>query len=219
MLARRLEPEVMDTPQEADAYDGMDHSAVNGQFVDDLLAMFPAPCDVLDLGTGNARIPLELCRRIGTCRVMAADKSRAMLALARYLIEIAGLRERIQLDYCDAKQMLYKNGMFDLVMCNGTLHHFADPAVVLSECWRVTAPGGGLFFRDLLRPSDESTLESLVTRYAGDATPQQQQMFRDSLQASLTLDELRTYVSDLGLDPAAVQTTSDRHWTWTARKW
>ena len=52
--------------------------------------------------------------------------------------------------------MLYKDGMFDLVMCNGTLHHFADPAIVLGECWRVTASGGGVFFRDLLRPDDEA---------------------------------------------------------------
>jgi ubiquinone/menaquinone biosynthesis C-methylase UbiE len=218
MLARRLEPEVMDSPEDADAYDAMDHSAVNSLFVDDLLAVFPAPRDVLDLGTGNARIPLELCRRVGTCRVMAADKSRAMLQLARYLIEIAGLRERVQLDHCDAKKMLYRNGMFDLVMCNGTLHHFADPAVVLGESWRVTASGGGVFFRDLLRPDDEVALESLVTTYAGDATPHQQQMFRDSLSASLTLDELRAAVTDLGLDPATVQVTSDRHWTWSAHK-
>ena len=218
MLARKLEPEVMDSAHDAEAYDAMDHRAVNVQFVDDLLAAFPEPRDVLDLGTGNARIPLELCRRIGTCRVMAADKSRAMLVVARYLIEIAGLRDRIQLDYCDAKQMLYKDGMFDLVMCNGTLHHFADPAIVLSECWRVTAPGGGMFFRDLLRPDDEADVEPLVTAYAEGATPHQQQMFRDSLYASLTIDELCALVAGLGLDPTAIQITSDRHWTWCVRK-
>lgn len=218
MLARQLELEVMDSPQDANAYDALDHTAVNVQFVDDLLVAFPAPRDVLDLGTGNARIPLELCRRVANCRVMAADKSRAMLELARYVIEIAGRRDRIQLDYCDAKQMLYKNGMFDLVMCNGTLHHFADPTVVLSESWRVTAPGGGMFFRDLLRPDDGTALESLVTTYAGEATLHQQKLFRDSLRASLTIAELREYVSDMGLDPASVQVTSDRHWTWSVRK-
>lgn len=218
MLARRLEPEVMDSADEAAAYDALDHRAVNEQFVDDLLTAFPAPRDVLDLGTGNARIPIELCRRVAACRVMAADKSRAMLELARYLVEIAGLRERIQLDYCDAKQMLYKNGMFDLVMCNGTLHHFAEPAVVLRESWRVTAPGGGLFFRDLLRPEDDASVDSLVATYAGEATPFQQQMYRDSLCASLTAEELRDVVAELDLVSSTVEITSDRHWTWCARK-
>jgi len=38
MLPRILEPEVMDTPQEAVDYDAMDHSGVNCVFVDDFLA-------------------------------------------------------------------------------------------------------------------------------------------------------------------------------------
>ena len=38
MLPRTLEPEVMDTAEEAADYDAMDHSEVNRVFVDDLLA-------------------------------------------------------------------------------------------------------------------------------------------------------------------------------------
>ena len=37
VLVRVLEPEVMDTPQEALAYDSMDHAEVNRVFVDDFL--------------------------------------------------------------------------------------------------------------------------------------------------------------------------------------
>src|SRR5947207_183966 len=80
-LVRVLEPEVMDTPEEARDYDAMDHSAVNRLFVDDLLAagVVPATADdqpvaeILDLGTGTALIPIELCRRCADCRVMAVD--------------------------------------------------------------------------------------------------------------------------------------------------
>jgi hypothetical protein len=39
MLPRVLEPEVMDTPEEARDYDAMDHSAVNRVFVADFLAV------------------------------------------------------------------------------------------------------------------------------------------------------------------------------------
>ena len=38
MLPRTLEPEVMDSPEEARDYDAMDHAEVNRKFVDDLLA-------------------------------------------------------------------------------------------------------------------------------------------------------------------------------------
>jgi ubiquinone/menaquinone biosynthesis C-methylase UbiE len=218
MLPRVLETELMDTADEARQYDAMDHRAVNCQFVADLLAVCPEPKDVLDVGTGTALIPVELCRRVATCRVMAADMARAMLEQARYRIEIAGLIGRIQLDQSDAKRMLYKDGMFDVVMCNGTLHHFADPSLVLSESLRVTTAGGWLFFRDLQRPPDLETLDQLVATYAGEANEFQQQMFRQSLQAALSLDEMRAAVTALGFDSETVQTTSDRHWTWCARK-
>ncbi len=42
-LARTLEPEAMDTAEETDAYDAMDHRAVNDAFVADLLAVAPSP--------------------------------------------------------------------------------------------------------------------------------------------------------------------------------
>ncbi len=218
MLPRILETELMSRNDEARQYDEMDHRAVNSRFVADLLAVYPEPKDVLDVGTGTALIPVELCRQVSTCRVMAADLSTAMLEQARYRIEIAGMIGRIQLDRSDAKAMLYRDGMFDLVMCNGTLHHFADPLVVLNESLRVTAPEGWLFFRDLLRPADTETLETLVGTYAGDANDMQQQLFRQSLQAALSLDEMRAAVAAIGCEPDTVQTTSDRHWTWSARK-
>jgi ubiquinone/menaquinone biosynthesis C-methylase UbiE len=218
MLKRVLEPEVMDESDEVRAYDSMDHRAANTSFVDDLLCFCPSPGDVLDVGTGTAQIPVELCRRTQNCRVMAADMSRAMLEQARYHIEVHGMIHRIQLDLGDANRMLYQDGMFDLVMCNGTLHHFAQPNGVLSEAVRVTAEGGCLFFRDLLRPPDEQQLERLVTTYAVGATPAQQALLRQSLHASLNLTEMREQVAQLGFDPASVQATSDRHWTWCARK-
>src|ERR1041384_1154392 len=96
-LERILEPEVMDSQEEASDYDAMDHSEVNRRFVDDLLAVLPpAPSpdplgpllDVLDLGTGTAQIPIELCSRFADCRVMAADAAVNMLELARYNLEI-----------------------------------------------------------------------------------------------------------------------------------
>lgn len=218
MLERVLEPEVMDTSTEADDYDAMDHSAVNQQFVTDLLEEgLPGP-DILDLGTGTALIPVELCQRYEPCRIMAADLSTHMLDVARYNIEIAGLIDRIQLDHSDAKQMLYADGMFHAVISNSIIHHIPDPLGVLQETLRVTSPGGLLFFRDLLRPSDEATLEHLVTTYTGDQNEHQQQMFRESLHAALTVDEMADLVQTLGFDRESVRATSDRHWTWDAHK-
>lgn len=216
VLKRILEVEVMDSLDEAIDYDMMDHSAVNRVFVDDLLAVRSTPGDVLDLGTGTALIPIELCRREPTCRVMAADAAVNMLQLARNNVESAGFVERIHVSHVDAKRLPYRDEMFDTVMSNSIIHHIPEPVTVLREAVRVTKAGGQLFFRDLLRPEDDSTLAQLVETYAAGANDHQRQMFADSLHAALTLGEIRALVEEFGFDPHGVQATSDRHWTWSA---
>ncbi len=217
-LSRVLEAEVMDSAAEARDYDAMDHREVNRAFVDDLLAAGEVAGDVLDLGTGTAQIPVELCQRCEDCRVLAIDAAVHMLDLARYNIEVASLIERITLAHVDAKQLPYQDDLFGLVMSNSIVHHVPDPLVVLREAVRVAAPGGRLFFRDLLRPADEATVTRLVETYAGQANDHQRQMFQDSLRAALDLEEIRGCVQQLGFAAATVSATSDRHWTWAARK-
>jgi len=215
-LSRILEVEYMDTSDEAREYDSMDHSTVNRKFVDDLLAVGELPDDVLDLGTGTARIPIELCRRHETCRVMAVDAATHMLDVAYYNVEIAGLIDRIQLAHADAKRLTYPDRMFGAVVSNSILHHIPEPLDVLREAVRVLAPGGRIFFRDLLRPDSQATLDHLVQTYAGGESDAARKMFDDSLHAALTLEEIRSLVMQLGFAPESVQATSDRHWTWSA---
>lgn len=217
-LQRTLEPEVMDTPEEARDYNEMDHSVVNRVFVDDLLACGEISGDILDLGTGTALIPVELCARVEDCRVMASDMSASMLDLAVYNLAVSPAESRIQLDQADAKQLHYEDGQFDIVMSNSIVHHIPEPLTALREAVRVVKPGGLLFFRDLMRPASSDVVSQLVATYAGEANTHQQKMFDDSLRAALNLDEIRDLVTILGFAGESVRATSDRHWTWAARK-
>lgn len=217
-LERVLEPEVMDTYEEARDYDSMDHQAVNKLFVDDLLAVGNIGNDILDVGTGTAQIPVELCRQSEDCRIIAIDMAVHMLDLARFNIEVDGFTQRIFLQQIDAKDMLFESEMFDCVMSNSIIHHIPEPLAVLAESMRVTRPGGLLFFRDLLRPESGEEVAHLVSTYAGDENEHQRQMFDDSLRAALSLSEVRAMVSSLGFEAETVQATSDRHWTWIAIK-
>ena len=216
MLPRVLEPEVMDSAEEARDYDAMDHSTVNRVFVADFLAVWDGRNPVLDVGAGTAQIPIELCRQSTTAVVTAVDMAESMLAVGRDNVRRAGLSERIRLERCDAKRLLFADGAFGAVISNSIVHHIPEPAAVLAVMVRVTAPQGVLFVRDLLRPDDEATLRRLVELHAAGANAHQQQMFADSLHAALTLEEIRALVADLGLDPAGVRQTTDRHWTWSA---
>ncbi len=232
MLLRTLEPEVMDAVNDAADYEAMDHGAVNTRFVDELLAASLEDCrqtydaehddpptiDVLDLGTGTAQIPVLLCQRELNLRVLAVDAAHEMLLLARLNIEIAGLRDSIQLDWADCKELPHADELFDGVISNSIIHHIPEPLLVLREAVRVCRAGGLLFIRDLARPDSAEMVDYLVQQYAGTENAHQQQLFRDSLHAALTLDEVRALVGELGFAPEIVQLTSDRHWTWVARK-
>lgn len=217
-IPRVLEPEIMDSWDEAHEYDAMDHSEVNRRFVQDLLAAGPCTGDILDLGTGTALIPIELCRHAQDCRVMAADAAVSMLDLARYNVEVSGMQRRVQLTQLDAKRLPQPDGTFDLVMSNSIIHHLPEPQICLAEAVRVTRPTGRLFFRDLMRPDSLEILDHLVETYAGSATPRQRTLFTESLHAALTLEEIRDLVAALGFPRDSVQATSDRHWTWAANR-
>ncbi|MBM4015656.1 MAG: class I SAM-dependent methyltransferase [Planctomycetes bacterium] len=217
MLPRVLEPEVMDSAEEAHDYDAMDHAAVNAQFVTDLRAAGLPDGPLLDLGTGTAQIPIELCRREPTARVVATDLARHMLALARENVARAGLTGNIELRLGDGKRLGWPDGSFATVMSNSIVHHIPEPARVLAEALRVARRGGLLFFRDLLRPDDDAGVRWRVETYAAGANERQRALFDASLRAALTLAEVRALVRELGLCSECVQATSDRHWTLSAR--
>jgi len=225
MLPRTLEPEVMDTAEEAADYDAMDHSEVNRRFVDDLLAVTDGSAlssrldghgdsvRILDVGTGTALIPIELFRRPISATVWAADLAAEMLILAEQNVRDAGMHGRVLLEQVDAKTLPYGDGEFDIVMSNSIIHHIPEPVDSLREMIRVLSPGGLLFVRDLLRPESDTEVESLVETYAGNENEPSQQLFRQSLHAALTVDEIRQWLTDCGWRSDDVTQTSDRHWT------
>lgn len=230
MLPRTLEPEVMDTVQEAVDYDSMDHSAVNQRFVLDLqqfaeatgsTVLQNASSCALDLGTGTALIPLELLSsNQAPARILACDLSLQMLKLAQGHIFKNNRYEQAFAIYCDCKNLPVADQSIDLVMSNSIVHHIPDPLDVFLEMRRVIKPGGLLFVRDLLRPDSEEQVERLVKLYAGNENAHQRQMFRQSLHAALTIGEVTEllHVADLLSGPsneqtAVVSATSDRHWT------
>ena len=227
MLSRILEPEVMDTTNEALTYDAMDHEEVNRAFAADLLTCLPAAAapaeppdtprwlNLLDLGTGTARIPILLCQLRADLRIWATDLSAAMLAVARNNIELDQPDDRVRLDRADAKQLDYNDGMFDAVFSNSLVHHLPAPGAMFGEVLRVTRAGGRIFVRDLARPASAARVQELVGQYAADESPQGQQLLAASLHAALTLEEVRQLVQQEGGDPEAVTLTSDRHWTWS----
>jgi ubiquinone/menaquinone biosynthesis C-methylase UbiE len=222
MIERVLEPEAMETALEVREYDRMDHSAVNDRFVADFRSAH-GPCrggEVLDVGTGTARIPIALARADSQARILALDLSATMLDQARINVADAGLSSRITCRQGDAKSLLdvFGDSVFEAVVSNTIVHHIPDPAPVLEVMARLVAPGGTLMVRDLARPRTQDEVARLVALYASGESPEARALLEASFNAALTLEEIRTRISRLGVAGHDVRMTSDRHWTWTWRR-
>jgi ubiquinone/menaquinone biosynthesis C-methylase UbiE len=212
LLPRVLEPEVMDTEDEAVAYDRMDHSEVNDLLIARFLEL-GARGRVLDLGTGPAHIPILLTARTSEVEIDALDAAEHMLAIARRNVAAAGFGHRIRLVLADAKRLPFPDATFDAVLSNSIVHHIPDPVPLFAEIARVAKPGAAILLRDLRRPWDASELARIVAERAADADPRQRELFRDSLHAAFTPDEVAAMLARGGLSSLRVYTGSDRHWT------
>ena len=212
MLERILEKEVLDTEQDAAEYEALPNAAVNLDFALNALSHGPGAHHALDLGTGPAHIAILLAQRSPGLHVTAVDLAEQMLVLARRNVAREKLEKQVLLLARDVKATGFPAASFDLIISNSVVHHIPEPLDFFAEVRRVSRPNAVLFVRDLLRPSSESELDDLVERYAGDCTPYQRRLYADSLHAALTVEEVRAFCAQAGLE-AAVTQTSDRHWT------
>ncbi len=212
-MERLLEPEVMDSPEEAVEYDRMDHRLANEAFVERALELGAKGGGFLDLGTGPAEISVLLCQGLPDLKVIACDLSQGMLAIAAQRVENAGLQDRIDLRRLDAKILPFKDASFDGLLSNSLIHHLPDPILALREMVRVVRDDGLFLVRDLIRPETEERAQELVREYAGEEGERGQRMFYNSFLASLTLEEVKGLVADLHLPGTRVFQSSDRHWT------
>jgi len=212
MIQRILEVEVMDTEEESSEYDAMDHTSANAALVE-RLAQLGAQGRMLDIGTGPGHIPLLVCSRFPSARVTAIDLALNMLSLANQKKALSPHGERISFELADAKALDFETDSFDVVYSNTILHHIPDPVPFLREAGRVLKTGGTLLIRDLFRPTTEERLAELVALHAAGENALSQELFRASLHAALTHDELRAAADQAGLQAAELVVDSDRHHT------
>ena len=209
-MERVLEPEVMDTAEDADDYDAMDHGSANGDFVARLVEL-GASGRALDVGCGPGHIALLACDRLPELTVIGVDLAEHMLAHARRHQAASPVGRRVEFRSADAKRLEFEDDSFDCVFSNTILHHIPDPVQFLIEVRRVLRPGGVLLVRDLFRPASRTEAERLVELHATGATPSQRELLLASLCAALTHDELRATADTAGLADAQLVVDSDRH--------
>ena len=82
---------------------------------------------ILDLATGSADIPEEICRWSRSqgrkVEITATDISAEIVAVARMRLERAGFGDYVRFVVCDAAAPPFDTGSFDVVTCSLAFHH------------------------------------------------------------------------------------------------
>lgn len=196
-LQRVAEPEVMDDSAEVEAYSSAAAqsylNAIDDTFVDHAVRLVGKRerGRALDIGTGPGQIVVKLARRLTRWKFAGVDRSSNMIAQGvASLAPAAELAGRVQFYVADGNQVPFRDGNFDLVVCNSVLHHFAEPGKLLAEIARLAKPDGAILLRDLRRPS-RLAYPFHVRRHGRHYQGLMYKLYCDSVRSAYKVDELQ----------------------------
>ena len=118
------------------------------------------PRRALDMGCGTGALTELVAEAVPDCSVAGVDLSEAMLAVA-----YERLGNRVDLHVADCERLPFADGLFDVVFCNDSFHHYPDPEKAAFEAWRVLAPGGVFVVGDCWAPAPVRAVMNALMPY------------------------------------------------------
>lgn len=203
------EAETSDRHDEAPGFDEARVAQSDCECVEHALALGVTAGIALDVGCGSGRRAVLLARGAERLRVVGVDSSAALIARARARAREADIAERCVFVRADAKRLPLASGRFDLIVCDGLLHHLDAALPALNEIDRAAAPGAALFVRDLQRPHGLGAELAALGR--GLATHRAHPLLAASLRAAFTMAELADLVRRSRLRRVRVESSGMRH--------
>lgn len=101
--------------------------------------------NVLDIGTGNGALPIELSK-ITDMELTGLDLKEPVLDHVRENMRLHGVEaDRIALVQGDVAGIPLPDESFDLIISRGSIPFWPDMAAAFAEIYRVLAPGGVFF--------------------------------------------------------------------------
>ena len=105
----------------------------------------------LDVACGPGRLTASFAQVVE--HATGIDATENLLAIARTEAKELGV-DNVTFIHGSAMDMPFADASFDVVSCRAAFHHFAEPAAILAEMVRVTAPSGRLLIADILGHDD-----------------------------------------------------------------
>jgi ubiquinone/menaquinone biosynthesis C-methylase UbiE len=160
---------------------------------------------VLDIGTGNGLMPIELSKARPEWQVTGIDISEEMLKIARENALKAGLSGKINFQQASAAALPFSDGSYDIVVSNASLHLWEDPLKIFSEINRVTAPGGCLLLWDNLRVPPLYPFFTLIGWIMG-MSGEQRRLWLKAIRAAYTSGEIKNLLKQSALKDPQLKT-------------
>jgi cyclopropane fatty-acyl-phospholipid synthase-like methyltransferase len=215
-MQRIPEPELMDSPEQTEAYAAADFSEANQLFCSRACSYLTKTTgSLLDLGCGSGGLLVELAHSLPTWRMIGIDAGPNMLNLAQQAIAQARLAHRVsclKVHLPRDEALLEPHLPFDAIVSNSLLHHLADPMTLWTTISRLTTPGLRVVVMDLSRPASTEQARDLVKAHTQGASPVLQEDFYNSLLAAWRVDEVKDQLDAMGWSHWQVAMVSNRHW-------
>ncbi|MEN1727410.1 MAG: methyltransferase domain-containing protein [Pseudomonadota bacterium] len=210
-MQRLPEPELMDAPEQTQAYADADFSESNQSFVDAFVALSTdRDGTVIDLGCGPGDICIRLAHALPDWKVIGLDAGPNMLKLAAAAVKNADQNEQVELVLDQLPCAI--PGSPTAIVSNSLLHHLPDPMSLWQTIADQAPSGCWVQVMDLHRPDSTERAKQLVETYAEGAPEVLVTDFYNSLLAAYTTDELAEQLAQSGLAQLQISRPSDRHW-------
>jgi ubiquinone/menaquinone biosynthesis C-methylase UbiE len=146
---------------------------------------------VLDIGTGSARLAIELAKA-KNCHfdIVALDISQNMIKKARENARGYGVESKIRFLVSTAAALPFADDSFDLVISYASLHHWLKPVFVFDEVARVTRKTGHTIIRDNKRVYQNPVWRATIWLISRFMNQRHRENWPKAILASYTIPEV-----------------------------
>ena len=106
---------------------------------------------LLDIGTGNARLLIEIHNRNPNIELYGLDISKSMLDIAKK--NLGDLTVNLYLG--KIQSTIYLDDYFDLITCTGSFYLWDHPVEGLNEIFRILKPGSSAYLFESFKDHDK----------------------------------------------------------------
>lgn len=214
-MKRIVEPELMNDPEQAEAYACADFEQADQLFIDNFKQHFMHSSiegTVLDLGCGPGNISYLFANHFPDNNVIGIDGADEMIKLAnaRKKTEIK-TDDRVNFITGFIPGNMIPQQHYACIVSNSFLHHLHQPDILWETIKQYSSPKTKILIVDLFRPSSKEDALALVNKYAADEPEILQHDFYNSLLAAFTPTEIEQQLYEAGLTELKLKTISDRH--------